>query len=80
MSSLTPRETECATHILAGLCDKQIAREMGVSLRTVKAYKTMVYVKSGVSDKVSFILKCFLSVVSITPSELVSSALGSNHA
>lgn len=48
---LTPREVEIMRHIAAGLSNKEIGRELGVSDETVKAYLKSVFVKLNVSDR-----------------------------
>ena len=45
--SLTPREREVMEHILAGLLNKQIARELGISEKTVKVHRSRVMSKMG---------------------------------
>lgn len=43
--SLTPREREVFTHVVAGLLNKQIAAELGCALRTVKLHRGRVMQK-----------------------------------
>lgn len=45
--SLTPREREVMEQILAGLLNKQIARELGISEKTVKVHRSRVMSKMG---------------------------------
>ncbi|HET9986290.1 MAG TPA: response regulator [Longimicrobiales bacterium] len=45
---LTPREQEVFHHVVAGLLNKQIAREMGVTEKTVKFHRARVMEKMGV--------------------------------
>ena len=45
--SLTPREREVMQHVLAGLLNKQIARELGISEKTVKVHRSRVMSKMG---------------------------------
>jgi DNA-binding NarL/FixJ family response regulator len=49
--SMTPRETEVLTLVRAGLANKQIARRLGISERTVKAHLTSVFQRIGVADR-----------------------------
>jgi FixJ family two-component response regulator len=48
LSVLTPREREIFDRIVAGKLNKQIADELGIGLRTVKAYRAQLMVKLGV--------------------------------
>jgi FixJ family two-component response regulator len=49
LAVLTPREREVFERIVAGRLNKQIADELGVSLRTVKAYRAQLMEKLGVA-------------------------------
>lgn len=49
--SLTPREHEVLQLVAQGLANKQIARRLGISERTVKAHLTAVFQQLGVSDR-----------------------------
>jgi FixJ family two-component response regulator len=46
---LTPRERVVFDRIVAGMLNKQIAAELGVSLRTVKAHRAQMMLKLGVA-------------------------------
>lgn len=48
---LTPREVEVLRLVRQGLANKQIARRLGISERTVKAHLTSVYAGIGVTDR-----------------------------
>jgi DNA-binding NarL/FixJ family response regulator len=48
---LSPREEEVLRLVAAGLANKQIARRLGISERTVKAHLTNVFQALGVSDR-----------------------------
>jgi DNA-binding NarL/FixJ family response regulator len=48
---LTPRETEVLGLVRHGLANKQIARRLGISERTVKAHLTSVFSRIGVADR-----------------------------
>ncbi|HEX4977288.1 MAG TPA: response regulator transcription factor [Nocardioides sp.] len=50
-ASLTPREREVLSLVAAGLANKQIARRLGISDRTVKAHLTSVFARLGVEDR-----------------------------
>jgi len=50
LSGLTPREFEIMTYVIAGLLNKQIAYELGISDRTVKIHRGRVMVKTGVDS------------------------------
>jgi DNA-binding NarL/FixJ family response regulator len=48
---LTPRETEVLTLVREGLANKQIARRLGITDRTVKAHLTSAFARIGVQDR-----------------------------
>ncbi len=48
---LTPREAEVLGLVQSGLANKQIARRLGISERTVKAHLTSVFQRIGVVDR-----------------------------
>jgi DNA-binding NarL/FixJ family response regulator len=48
---LTPRESEVLGLVRKGLANKQIARRLGISERTVKAHLTSVFQTIGVADR-----------------------------
>lgn len=48
---LTPREAEVLELVRAGLANKQIARRLGISERTVKAHLTSTFTRIGVADR-----------------------------
>ena len=48
---LSPREQEVLLLVRKGRANKQIARELGISERTVKAHLTSVFARIGVTDR-----------------------------
>jgi FixJ family two-component response regulator len=48
LAILTPREREIFDRVASGKLNKQIAEELGISLRTVKAYRAQLMAKLGV--------------------------------
>jgi DNA-binding NarL/FixJ family response regulator len=50
-AQLTPREAEVLSLVRSGLANKQIARRLGISERTVKAHLTSVFQRIGVVDR-----------------------------
>lgn len=50
-ADLTPRELEVLQLVRQGLANKQIARRLGISERTVKAHLTSVFQRIGVADR-----------------------------
>lgn len=50
LAVLTPREREVFDRIVGGKLNKQIANELGIGLRTVKAYRAQLMVKLGVTS------------------------------
>ncbi|HAB68841.1 MAG TPA: hypothetical protein DCE59_05745, partial [Gammaproteobacteria bacterium] len=53
---LSPREHEVALWISRGLSNKRIAREMGVTERTIKAHLSHIFQKTPVSDRLELAL------------------------
>jgi DNA-binding NarL/FixJ family response regulator len=49
--TLSAREEEVVRLVAAGLANKQIARRLGISERTVKAHLTSVFARLGVTDR-----------------------------
>lgn len=49
--NLTPREVEVLVLVRQGLANKQIARHLGISERTVKAHLTSAFASIGVTDR-----------------------------
>ena len=49
---LTPRERDVLRLVRVGLANKQIARRLGISERTVKAHLTSTFQRIGVSDRI----------------------------
>lgn len=52
-SELSPRETEVLRLVAEGLANKQIARQLGITERTVKAHVGSVFRRIGVGDRTS---------------------------
>jgi FixJ family two-component response regulator len=50
LDALTSREREIFDRIVSGKLNKQIADELGIGLRTVKAYRAQLMIKLGVSS------------------------------
>jgi FixJ family two-component response regulator len=50
LAKLSPREFEVFRLVIAGLLNKQIGAELGVSLRTTKAHRARVMQKTGVAS------------------------------
>ena len=57
LAQLTEREREVVGHLREGKSNKQIARDMDISERTVKAHLTAIFGKLGVPDRVQLLLK-----------------------
>jgi len=50
-AALSPREREVALAVLRGLTDKQIARELGLSVSSVRTYLGRLFEKTGASRR-----------------------------
>jgi len=51
LSQLTRREQEISTFVAKGLCNIEIARQLGVSVNTVKKHLKIMFAKLGVSRR-----------------------------
>ncbi len=51
MYKISDREVEVIRHIINGSTNKEIGKEIGITLRTVKAHITNIYNKLGVNNK-----------------------------
>ena len=58
---LTPREKEVATLAALGLTNEEIAKELGISVKTVKAHLSLVFQKLGVKRRSELAQMRFLS-------------------
>jgi DNA-binding NarL/FixJ family response regulator len=54
---ITDREAEVIQHIVAGLSNLDIARQLGISERTVKAHVTSIFNKMVVDNRVQLIIQ-----------------------
>jgi DNA-binding NarL/FixJ family response regulator len=54
---LSERETEVAREVVAGRSNKEIARVLGITERTVKAHLGAVFAKLGVRDRLQLALR-----------------------
>ncbi len=57
VAELTPREIEVTESVLRGLSNKEIARELAITERTVKAHLSAIFAKVGVRDRLHLALK-----------------------
>ncbi len=63
---LTPREREVALAVTTGVSNKEIARQLGLSERTVKMHLGAAFQKLGVEDRVQLVL-CLMRVDDRSP-------------
>lgn len=56
MARLTPRESEIAARVVDGSSNKQIARDLGISPRTVEVHRANIFKKLDVRNAVEFAL------------------------
>ena len=56
LDTLTPSERHVALHLSLGDNNKQIARKLNITERTVKAHLTSIYSKTGVKDRLHLAL------------------------
>ncbi|MBW2539683.1 MAG: hypothetical protein JRE27_08775 [Deltaproteobacteria bacterium] len=50
LGTLTPREYEILTHVIAGLLNKQTAYTLNISEKTVKVHRARIMEKMGVDS------------------------------
>jgi len=65
IETLTQRELETAQWVISGLLNKQIATQLGIAEKTVKAHRAKVMQKMGVSSVVELVRLC--SIAGIDP-------------
>jgi DNA-binding NarL/FixJ family response regulator len=51
VDDLSPREQEVLSHLIRGLCDRDIAQTLFISVRTVQTHLAHVYTKLGVHSR-----------------------------
>lgn len=57
LAELTRREREIAALVSSGNCNKEIARRLDITERTVKAHLTEIFRKLGISNRLSLALR-----------------------
>lgn len=55
--NLSSREQDVLSILVTGVSNKEIARELNITERTVKAHLSSIFKKTGASDRISLILK-----------------------
>ncbi|MFZ5482895.1 MAG: LuxR C-terminal-related transcriptional regulator [Pseudomonadota bacterium] len=56
LAALSPREREVALAVAAGASNKEVARSMGITERTVKAHLTAIFSRLGIRDRMQLVL------------------------
>lgn len=56
---LSPQQAQIVRYLLQAKGDKQIAREMGISMATVRTYMSRLFQKLDVNDRVELVLQVF---------------------
>lgn len=68
LSGLTPREVEVLQQARTGRSNADIARTMGITVRTVKAHMTAILDKLGASDRAGALVRGFeLGILKLPP-------------
>jgi FixJ family two-component response regulator len=57
LTKLTPREREILNLALAGMGNKDIARQLNISLRTIEGHRSRIYLKTGVDSVMELALR-----------------------
>jgi len=52
LEALSPREREVLSYLARGLCDRDIAQELFISVRTVQTHLSHIYAKLGVHSRI----------------------------
>lgn len=64
LNSLTPRELDILPLTIAGIPNKEIAQQLGISFRTVELHRTNILRKTGASNFLELARQCEVSRVS----------------
>jgi FixJ family two-component response regulator len=67
LAELTPREFEVLRLVIAGLLNKEIAAELGVTVRTIKTHRSRVMQKMGVTSVAELVRRAQKAGVSPAP-------------
>jgi len=57
LERVTNKEKEIALHVKKGMSNKEIAYQLNITVRTVKAHVSSIFEKLGVSDRLTLALK-----------------------
>ncbi len=57
MDALTEREREVSSYVCKGASNKEIARTLGITERTIKAHLTSIFGKLGIRDRVQLVIR-----------------------
>jgi DNA-binding CsgD family transcriptional regulator len=57
--SLSPRQAEVIQRILSGRSDKQIARDLQISVPTVRTHLNRAFLRFGVQDRIELVIHVF---------------------
>ena len=72
LARLTPREHEVMVHVVAGRLNKQIASDLGISLKTVKAHRAKVMQKMDAKSLAALVDLCRDAGIGSVPLRSVS--------
>jgi FixJ family two-component response regulator len=64
---LTPREMEILPLAIAGIANKEIAKQLGISYRTVETHRTRILLKTETTNFLELAKKCETSQISLEP-------------
>lgn len=73
LAALSPRERDVALQVAKGASNKEVARQLDITARTVKAHMSAIFEKLGVRDRLQLVL--LLRRSSPAPSPTVGSGL-----
>jgi FixJ family two-component response regulator len=67
INCLSLREKEILPLAIAGIANKEIAKQLGISFRTVETHRTRILLKTGTTNFLELAKKCEASKVSLEP-------------
>src|SRR5438105_3182734 len=56
---LSPQQARIVEMILEGLCDKQIASALGLTVPTIRTHLGRIFQRNGLEDRIELILRAF---------------------
>src|SRR5262245_61781375 len=61
LKTLTPREHEVLNQVISGRCSREIASELGITIRTVKEYRVRIMKKMEANSLAELVIKIVIT-------------------